>query len=48
MPYVNASVLDPRTGGIGRSFRGRTTGKWTKKTIDTKRRTAAADSKKEE
>lgn len=46
--YINVSVLDSGTGGIGRSFRGRTTGKWTKKTIYTKGRATAADSKKEE
>lgn len=48
MPYKNVFVLDSGTGGIGRSIRGRTTGKRTKKTIYTKRRTTAADSKKEE
>lgn len=48
MPYMNVTVSDSGTGGIGRSFRSRKTGKWTKKTIYTKRRTNAADSQKEE
>lgn len=48
MLYINISVSDSGTGGIGRGFRGRKTGKWTKKTVYTKRRTTAADSKKEE
>lgn len=48
MPYINVSVLDSGTGGIGRSFRSRTTGKWAKKTVYTKRRTTAANSKKKE
>lgn len=48
MPYINVSVLDSGTGGIGRSFRSRTTGKWAKKTVYTKRRTIAANSKKKE
>ena len=48
MLYIKISVLDSGTGGIGRSFRGRKTGKWTKKTVYSKRRTTAADSKKEE
>lgn len=48
MPYINVTVSDSGTGGIGGSFRSRTTGKWTKTTVYTKRRTNAADSKKEE